>query len=428
LKELYGFDMEFTMVPAQDTYQRDMLEFAGGSSSMDIVLFQPAWMADYAGHLLDLNALASKYNLNFHLDDVEPLFGGSSTTWEGRLVALPFDGDQFNFYINKTAFEDQRNKDAFKEKTGKELKVPETWEDYAEVANFFAGRDWDFDGEPEYGVSEAWLRGGYAFWWWSAKFLGYGGLWFDENMKPLINGPSGQKAMEIQLAIAGAVPPGATNFGSGEARNAWLVGDAPMVYHWTSSAKLAMDPEKSKIVDSAWVTLVPGVKDGDKIHRLAPLPTGWVMGITKYSKNPEAAARLMEFLVEPERSKAIALEAAFWCEPWRKSSFAEEVWKTKWPDHVEYGVNLAKVMKDTLAIGVPDLQIPGQDEYVKALDAEISAVMIGEKSAQAALDAAAKEWEAITDRLGREEQKKWWKIQADALAARGIVYRPDLAK
>ena len=61
-------------------------------------------------------------------------------------------------------------------------------------------------------------------------------------------------------------------------------------------------------------------------------------------------------------------------------------------------------MQDTMDLGVPDLQIPGQDEYVKALDAEISAAVSGEKGIQQALDDAAKEWDAITDRMGREEQ------------------------
>jgi multiple sugar transport system substrate-binding protein len=428
LKQTFGVDFEYTMTAPQDMYQKDMLEFASGSSSHDMVFFQPAWLPDYAPHLEDLTALSQQYGLDFHMDDALDVFKTSYTTWEGTFLAVPIDADQHNLYYNKTAFEDQRNKDAYKAETGADLWVPETWDEYVQVAKFFNGKDWDFDGQPEYGVAEAWLRGGYAWYWFESKFFGYGGLYFDETMKPLINSPAGVKALEVQLAIKDAVPPGTSNFGSPEARNAFMNGEVPMVVHWTSTAKLSKDPKSSKIVDTVGVAVVPGVKDGASIYRAAALPTGWSAGIPKYSKNKEAAARVLNFIAQPERSLKIALNPAAWCEPWRTSSFNPEAWLNFWPDDPEYAKQLVDVMQKTLAVGVPDLQIPGQDEYVKVADAEISAALAGEKSAQEALDAAAKEWDNITERLGRDEQLKYWQQQQEALKTRGITYRPELAQ
>ena len=60
---------------------------------------------------------------------------------------------------------------------------------------------------------------------------------------------------------------------------------------------------------------------------------------------------------------------------------------------------------------MPDLQIPGQDEYVKVADAEISGALSGTKSAQQALDDAVAEWNNITDRLGRDQQLMYWTQQ-----------------
>ena len=84
-------------------------------------------------------------------------------------------------------------------------------------------------------------------------------------------------------------------------------------------------------------------------------------------------------------------------------------------------------MQETLELGVPDLQIPGQDEYVKVADAEISGALSGTKSAQQALDDAVAEWNNITDRLGRDQQLMYWTQQLQALRERGIEYRPELA-
>jgi multiple sugar transport system substrate-binding protein len=131
--------------------------------------------------------------------------------------------------------------------------------------------------------------------------------------------------------------------------------------------------------------------------------------------------------LQPDRSKAIALNPDTWSEPWRTSSFDPEVWREQWPDDPEYGEAVIDVMQETLEQGVPDLQIPGQDEYVKVADAEISGALSGTKSAQQALDDAAAEWNNITDRLGRDQQLAYWTQQLQALQERGIEYRPELA-
>jgi len=198
--------------------------------------------------------------------------------------------------------------------------------------------------------------------------------------------------------------------------------------HWTSTAKLSKNPESSQIVDSVGIAMVPGVQDGDTIYRRPALPTGWVAGVPKYSSNIEAAVRILEYYMQPERSLAIALNPAAWSEPWRRSSFDPEAWLNQWPDDPDYARAVVSVMEETLDKGVPDLQIPGQDEYVKVADAEISAALTGAKSAQQALDDAAAEWNNITERLGRDLQLTYWTQQFEALKSRGIVYRPELAE
>lgn len=428
IREIYGIEMEYTVAPPQDVYQRDMLEFSSGSSSHDIVHFQPPWLPDYAPHLADLSELAEKLDLNFQMDDAVDVFNESYTTWDGKFLAVPFDADQHNLYYNKVAFEDERNQQAYQEQYGIELKVPDTWDEYVQLAEFFNGRDWDFDGEPEYGVVEAWGQGGYATFWWTSKFYSYGGSYFDNQMNPLINSPAGVKALETMLAIKDFVPPGVFNFGSGEARAAFLNGDVPMVIHWTSTAKLAKNPESSQVVDVVGVAMVPGVKDGDAIYRRPALPTGGIAGISAYSENQDAAAVVLAYVYQPENATAISLNPDAWAEPWRKSSFKPELWEGQWPDDPEYGRQLIAVMEETVSSGVPDLQIPGQDEYLRALDTEISSALSGNKSAQEALDAAADEWNKITGRRGLDQQLKYWQIQNRGYEARGITYRPELAQ
>jgi multiple sugar transport system substrate-binding protein len=63
---------------------------------------------------------------------------------------------------------------------------------------------------------------------------------------------------------------------------------------------------------------------------------------------------------------------------------------------------------DNLALNTQQeyLRIPGAAEYWHELDVRVSAVLAGQTTPKAALDDTAKAWEQITERYGRDAQKK----------------------
>lgn len=423
-----GVKLALTMVGPTDSYAKTMMEFSQGTSKSDIVLFQPAWLGDYAPHLEPLVPLCEKYGVELFFDDIMPKFKNIYCSWQGVQYAIPFDGDQFNLFYNTQAFEDAKNKADFKAEYGYDLNPPRTWEEYADMANFFNGRDWDNDGEPEYGTSEAWLSGGYAYWWWMAKFAAYGGMYFDEDMNPLINSQNGKDALAITMKIAKAVPPGTTSYGYSECLAAFANGDAPMCVCWNSVGKSSMNPDQSKIVGKVGIAMVPGAMVNGQFVQRPILPTGWAAGIPKYipDEKKELALKVIEHFSKPEIALDLALYHPSDVDAWRISTFESEIWNTRFADvgDADFGKEAIKVMKETVEKGLVDLQIPGTDEYIQALDKEISAAITGTKDPNKALDDAAKEWNAITDRRDREAQKAAWKSQYDAIKADGIQFIP----
>ena len=177
-------ELAFTYGGTVDAYSKQMMEFSQGASTYDIVLFEPAWLGDYGPHLEPVEPLAQKAGVDLQLDDIISKYRDIYATYNGTQVTVPFDGDQFNLFYNTQAFSDETNKADFQKAYGYELVPPTTWDQYADIATFFNGRDWDNDGKPEYGTSEAWLSGGYAYWWFMARFAAYGGLYFDEKHEP----------------------------------------------------------------------------------------------------------------------------------------------------------------------------------------------------------------------------------------------------
>lgn len=64
------------------------------------------------------------------------------------------------------------------------------------------------------------------------------------------------------------------------------------------------------------------------------------------------------------------------------------------------------------------LRIPGAAEYWHELDVRVSAVLAGQTTPKAALDDTYQAWEKITDRYGRDKQKK---LYQESFSAQGMV-------
>jgi multiple sugar transport system substrate-binding protein len=85
---------------------------------------------------------------------------------------------------------------------------------------------------------------------------------------------------------------------------------------------------------------------------------------------------------------------------WVKSGFSEQSAK-------EYLKAIGDSFRHPNAI--IDLRIPGTAEYFDTMEVYTSQALAKQVSPQAAMAAAAKDWNAITDRLGRDKQKKYYR-------------------
>ena len=79
-------------------------------------------------------------------------------TWGSAMVQYPVDGDRHYLKYRKDVLDNPENQKKFKEKTGRDLAVPKTWEEYDEVASFFNNWDWAGDGKPHFGSAEVTKR------------------------------------------------------------------------------------------------------------------------------------------------------------------------------------------------------------------------------------------------------------------------------
>ena len=78
-------------------------------------------------------------------------------------------------------------------------------------------------------------------------------------------------------------------------------------------------------------------------------------------------------------------------------------------------------VKEALADGYPEIFIPGAAQYEDALDLHVNKALAGQETPKQALDAVAKEWNAITDRLGRQKQIQLWTQAQQSYKTAGLI-------
>lgn len=424
-----GITIELIEVPFSEVYEKEMAEFAMGSGAFDVVTFYPAYIGDFAGNgfLEPLDEYMAKEPASVwdpKADDVLPPFWELYCKFGGKVYALPIDGDVLLLQYRKDLFENPDEMAAFKAKYGRDLVPPETWEDYLQVAEFFTRKKGDqLGGETLdhnfYGAAFYGMRG-FSVFWFLNRFASAGGMYFDADMNATINTPDAVKGLQNMIDEMKVAPPDVLAYGYEELKDAFLKGYVAMVMQWSDVPKKSNDPQLSNIVGKVGVGLVPGWKyaDGTVVHR-AMMPVGRVVAVAKDSANKEAAYWVAKH-ISYDRSLDDVATMLTGLDPYRYSHFAHPEAYKMFADEKTAEIYL-KGVEANMGVGFPEIFIPGSAAYTDALDLHVQKALAGEETPEQALAAAAKEWDAITDKLGREQQVKLWQQALESYKALGLV-------
>jgi multiple sugar transport system substrate-binding protein len=395
VKEKLGIDMTYIVIPVDEKFDTHMLEFSSGSGAYDLVMFNPAWMGDYVDFLLPLDEYIEK--LDPAWEDIHPGFREWEDTYGGQRYTIPLDGDVILGYYRKDLFEKPEEKEAFKAKYGYGLAPPTNWDQVLDIQAFFT-RDNNSDGAIDmWGYADQPKRGR-SFYWFLLRYIANAGenpQYFDpETMEPKINSPEAVAALENYVTAVKDGPTGVLGWEFNELINSFLSGQVAMIFHWPDAGKRTEQLARQ----------VPGATMGFFLPPERSMAFGgWVMGIPKDSANPDAAYAAMRELLSPETSLEMVTDPNSGQDFFRVSHFNSDVVKSSVP--AEY----LTTFDASIAELFPELRIPGAFEYYDSLDVQVQKALAGEAAPKEALDAAAAQWNAITERLGRDNQREKYK-------------------
>ena len=437
-EELSGAEVELELVPVTNLYATMMLDLQRGVGRYDATVVGAYFYGELidGGYLRPVDELVASGRFPRWSYDAMPPALRTLYTWEGVGYGVPNDADGQVLYYRRDVLGDPAWQARFKEAIGYDLPVPpRTWQQVLDIARFFDGVNWDpGDALPDRGMAMHLKPGEQAHFHFQSLAAAFtiGGadqedtFWFDPaDMRPQINGPGQVAALELLQALADTGPAEQLGWRLPDAWSYFLRGKAVFVFSWGDLGALCQDRAAgSRVKGKCGVAILPGssrrwdrAKQGWEEASL-PMPVGnttggsWHGVISRLAKQPDAAFAFLSLMAIPPVSLWNVQHGWTGVNPGFDYQFPPPAGtapiagyiKAGW-DRVDAEEYLAAYHATfTAPAMLPYLRIRGTPEYWSTLDSGLAAAMGRRKSAQEALDDVARQWDTITDRLGRDRQ------------------------
>lgn len=412
LKETAGITLRILESPDATSYLDAVKDQQTGGGRYDVVMVYPRFNGELApGYLLPLDDLIAKHQAQPLFDGVVDSYRILYSEWGGKTIAAPVDGDVAMLYYRKDALENPEYQKKYKDKTGSDLRVPRTWEEFSRIAEFFTGWAWGPTGKLGYGFQTSTWDRAFIEQQWAPMMASAGGNWFDRNLKPGWNNDAGIRALKDLKSLLAFAPPGSVSLSWNQTMENIFAEDVALVLWYMDLGRLGMStnswfaksggPEKMKRFGYApW----PGYEAEGRYRNYNSMFYGRVLGISRFTKQPDAAFRILQTVLTPERRVLALDDDQSGSDMCLKGDYDPAVFKKLSPPK-----EFLDTAKGVLQNGFPEMQLPGAGEYMDALQGQLHAYLTGsEPSPAKALAAAADRWEAITERLGRSRQAGYW--------------------
>ena len=422
-----GVDVRVHAVEFRELYPTMLDDLRSQSQKYQAYVFVSQWLTDFAapGFLDQLDARVAA-DAELAWDDIAPFFREFDATYDGRIYAIPLDGDFQVVYYRTDLL------------AAAGLEPPRTWDDYLALARTFHGRDFDGDEVPDYGSCISRRPGAQAYsvmWSIAGSYLQSQGTrqgaFFDvDTMAPLTDNAAFARALEIYRATSEYGPPEERALEHAAMRDLYISGRCALTVDWGDIGTLAIAPE-SRVQDLVGAVILPGTREvldretrklvactkltcpyavAGVNHAPHAATGGWSGGIasTASAEVKDAAFAFLSYVSQPAQSSRDVTIGATGFNPYRWSHFRE---RAPW---IAAGMSEAASARYLGAIGlsltspnmVLDLRIQNAQAYQQeVLDRALGAFLAGERTQAETMQDITTGWNRITDELGRDAQR-----------------------
>jgi multiple sugar transport system substrate-binding protein len=271
-----GIDVEWETLPYENSRERQVLDFTGGTQEFDLALIDVVWIGEFAesGWVVDASRFTEDPKLAdpaLNLKGFFPILLESFGTWDGKVYGLPFDNYSGLLFYNAC----QLKEAGFD-------RPPQTWEDLLNAygpkltdpsKNRHAFALQSRRGETQ--SADSFMR---VLW-------PFGGSLLDAEFRSNLLSPESQAGLKFRQDLMKVMPKGIVDYDHSEAVNALAQGDVAMITEWSAFYGTLTDPKSSKIVDCLAVAPEPNGPAG-----LKPALGGFSLGVVDTGDEARMAA------------------------------------------------------------------------------------------------------------------------------------------
>lgn len=344
-----------------DLYQKLTADFVGETANYDLMTVDIVWSGEYAanGYTIPLDDFMARDEAELALDDIMPV-AWTLGEWEGKHWAYPMAG-----YANVLNY----RKDILEEAG---LEPPKNQEELLAYSQQLNNPDSEFYGIALLGAKGPAVAQDYMAW-----VQQHGGTILDDAGKPALNTPENVEILEFFGTLFEYAPPGATDYWWDQRETAFRAGNVAMMEGWSIARAGYEDPDISSVVGNVDVAVAPVTEGMEPKYGFG----GWGIGINADSdpQKQEAAWEFIKWLSSPEIQKEwIRHDGA----PIRRSTLEDPELVAEYP--------WFPVLLESFENGDGDYRprIPEYSIIQDALGNAVNAYLVGEMSAQEALDQA----------------------------------------
>ncbi len=234
-----GIKMNFEFTPWPNFTDRILNELNSGGKLCDLLIGDSQWLGGAAenGHYVKLNDFFDKEGIK--MSDFAPATVNAYSTWPKgtpNYWALPAMGDANGWFYRKDWFEDAKNMEEYKAKTGADLAPPKTWAELKQIAEFFQGRE--INGQKVFGAAIFTERASEGITMGATSALYPYGFKYENtpgkyDMEGAVNSADAVAGLEMYKSIYDCcTPPGYTDSYMGEGLDAFKSGQVAMMMNW----------------------------------------------------------------------------------------------------------------------------------------------------------------------------------------------------
>ena len=231
------------------------------------------------------------------------------------VVGLPFHDGPEVLIVRRDLFDDTAEQRAFRERYGRELKIPETWDEFLDVARFF--------NRPErnlYGTAFAAFPDGHnTIYDFALQTWTHGGELADGAGQVTVNSPAACEGLELYRSVLNdesVVHPRCREFDSVKSGLAFAAGEIALMVNWFGFAAMCEVIPESRVRGKVDIAPIPHAIGASA----ASLNCYWLYAVAAGSPHPNTAYEFIRFAVSPENDRLLTLEGGIGC---RKSTWRD---------------------------------------------------------------------------------------------------------